>query len=143
KVQQLAMRSRDELTQRESAGVKPEQFDAADAALEAVAAGHEAAPWIEGLPGLAQPRQVCDMTAFDIALGDQSWREGHRLALSGTSLLAKRAVVTAAPQRYRTDPPPLPGAEQAVRQTAALACPASRGHKAWLHLRCAIDTVCD
>src|SRR5690606_34901519 len=99
KVQQLAMRSRDELTQRESAGVKPEQFDAADAALEAVAAGHEAAPWIEGLPGLAQPRQVCDMTAFDIALGDQSWRQEYRLALSGNSVLVNRAVVTAEPQR--------------------------------------------
>lgn len=143
KVQQLALRSHDELTQRAAAGVKPEQFDAADAALEAVAAGPEAAPWIEGPAGLPQPRQVCDMTAFDIAVGDQGWRQEYRLALSGGAVLVNRAPVAAEPQRYRTDTPPLPGAGVAPRQIAALAYPASRGHKAWLHLRCAIDTVCD
>lgn len=143
KVQQLAMRSRDELAQRPAAGVKAEQFDAADAALEAVTQGPEAAPWIEPLPGQSQPRQVCDMTAFDVALGDQGWRQEYRLALSGGSVLVNRAPVTAAPQRYRTDTPPVPGTEVSPRQIAALAYPASRGHKAWLHLRCAIDTVCD
>ncbi len=143
KVQQLALRSRDELDQRPNTGVKPEQFDAADATLETMASGPDAAPWIEGLPGLPQPRQVCDMTAFDIALGEQGWRQEYRLALSGGAVLVNRAPVVTEPQRYRTDTPPVPGAEVAARQVAALAYPASQGHKAWLHLRCAVDTVCD
>lgn len=143
KVQQLVLRSRDELGQRSATGVKPEQFDEADAALEAAAVGPGAAPWIETPPGLPQPRQVCDMTAFDIALGEQGWRQEYRLALSGGGVLVHRTPVTVEAQRYRTDTAPRPGTEVAPRQIAALAYPASRGHKAWLHLRCAVDTVCD
>ncbi|MFY9476387.1 MAG: hypothetical protein WAQ08_01755 [Aquabacterium sp.] len=143
KVQQLVLRSRDELSLRSTTGVKPEEFDEADAALESVAVGPGAAPWIEVLPGLAQPRQVCDMTAFDIALGDQGWRQEYRLALSGGGVLVNRAPVVGEPQRYRTDTPPVPGVEVAPRQVAVLAYPAAQGHKAWLHLRCAVDAVCD
>jgi hypothetical protein len=143
KVQQLAMRSRDELAQRPAAGVTPEQFDTADAALEAAAGGAPAASWIDKPPGALAPRQVCDMTAFDIALGDQGWRQEYRLALSGGAVLVNRAPVVGEPQRYRTDTAPVPGVEVAPRQVAVLAYPAAQGHKAWLHLRCAVDAVCD
>lgn len=143
KVQQVVLRSRDELLKRAGAGVTAEQFDAADAAAEALAGQAVAAPWIDGPPGVPQPRQVCDMTAFDLALGDQSWRQEYRLALSGQAVIVNRAPVAAEPQRYRTDTPPLPGTPVEPRQVAALASQASKGHKAWLHVRCAVDAVCD
>lgn len=143
KVQQLTLRSRDELLKRAGAGITAEQFDAADVAMEAVAAQPVAAPWIDGPPGVLQPRQPCDMISFDLALGDQSWRQEYRLALSGQTVLVNRATVPAEPQRYRTDTPPLPGALAGPRQVAALATSPARGHKAWLHLRSAVEAVCD
>lgn len=143
KVQQMVLRSRDELLKRPGAGVTPAQFDAADAATEALAAHAVAAPWIDGPAGVPQPRQVCDLSAFDLALGDSSWRQEYRLALSGQAVLVHRAPVPAEPQRYRSDTPPLPGSPLVPRQVAVMATPPSQGHKAWLHLRCAADTVCD
>lgn len=144
KAQQLALQSREVLVQRAAPGLGPEQFDAADAAMEAVPASAAAAAWIEGTGAAqAQPRQVCDLSAFDLALGDQGWRREYRLAWSGQGALIHHAPMTVEPQRYRTDVPQPPGAEAAPRQVAALAYPAAQGHKAWLHLRCAVDTVCD
>ncbi len=143
KVQQVVLRSRDELLRRPGAGVTAEQFDAADAAAEALAGQPVAAPWIDGPPGVPQPRQVCDMTAFDLALGDQAWRQEYRLALAGQSVLVNRAPVVAEPQRFRTDTVPVPGTPVLPRQVAALASQPAKGHKAWLYLRCGVDTVCD
>lgn len=142
KVQQLAMRSRDELSRR-GGSLSPEQFDAADMALEATAEVPEAAPWLESTAARAQPRQACDLHAFDLALGDQSWRQEYRLALSGQQVLVHLAPVVAAVQRYRTDRPQPPGTPAVARQIAALAFPPARGAKAWLHLSCATEAVCD
>jgi hypothetical protein len=144
KAQQLALQSRDVLVQRAAPGLGPQEFDAADAAMEAVPGSAAAAAWIEGTGSAqAQPRQVCDLSAFDLALGDQSWRTEYRLAWSAQGTLINHAPLTAPPQRYRTDVPTPPGVPVLPRQVAALAYPAARGHKAWLHLRCAIDSVCD
>ncbi len=74
-----------------------EQFDAEDAASEAPRGQPVAAPWIDGLPGVPQPRQVGDMTAFDLALGGQAWRQEYRLALAGQSVLVNRAPVVVEP----------------------------------------------
>jgi hypothetical protein len=144
KAQQLVMHSRDVLVQRAAPGLTPEQFDAADAAMEAAVAKPGAQPWIEGTAGvLAQPRQACDLTAFDVALGDQGWRQEYRLAWSGQGALISLAPVSVVPQRFRTDTPLLPGVEATPRQIAVMAQLPEHGHKAWLHVRCAIDAVCD
>lgn len=144
KIQQLVMHSRDVLVQRAAPGLTPDQFDAADVAMEAAVRSASAQPWIEGSgAALPQPRRVCDLTAFDVALGDQAWRQEYRMAWSGSGALISMAPVPAVPQRYRTDTPLLPGVAAVPRQVAAMAQLPERGHKAWLHLRCAADAVCD
>ncbi len=74
KIQQLVMQTRDILTARPNPALGVEAFDAADAAMEAAIAQPGAMPWLEGYQQLrvAEPRTACDLTSFDMALGDQS-----------------------------------------------------------------------
>lgn len=145
KIQQLVLQSRDILKARPNPALGVEAFDAADAAMEAVVAQPGAMPWLEGYQPVRQadPRTACDLTSFDMALGDQSWRHEYRLAWTGKAILAQYAPLVPPVQRYRTDTPPLPGAPVQPRQVAVLADEPQRGHKAWLHLRCELGEVCD
>lgn len=141
KVQQLVLQSHDLLTSK-GAAVKPETLDQSDLAMTLAAQQPRAASWVEQPSDAAEPRVACDMTAFDLALGDQAWRHEYRLSLAGQVPVASRVPLVAEPQRYRVDKPVLPGTPVAARQIAALAYPVSAGDKAWLHVRCAVDTVC-
>lgn len=145
KTQQLSMQTRDILKARPNPALGVDAFDAADAAMEAVLAQPDAMPWLEGyqVASVAEPRTACDLTSFDMALGDQSWRHEYRLAWTGQAILAQYTPLAPPAQRYRTDTPPLPGAPVQPRQVAVLADEPQRGHKAWLHVRCELGEVCD
>lgn len=146
KIQQLVLQSKDILKARPNPALGVEAFDAADAAMEAVIAQPGAMPWLEEghqLMRVAEPRTACDLSSFDMAVGDQSWRHEYRLACTGQAILAQYAPMVPPAQRFRTDTPPLPGAPTQPRQVAVLADEPQRGHKAWLHLRCDMGEVCD
>lgn len=145
KTQQLVMQTQDILRARPNPALGVDAFDAADAAMEALLAQPDAMPWIEGhqMANAAAPRTACDLTSFDMALGDQSWRHEYRLAWTGKTIAAQYTPMVPPVQRYRTDTPPLPGAPVQPRQVAVLADESQRGHKAWLHLRCELGEVCD
>lgn len=145
KTQQLVMQTRDILNARPNPALGVDAFDAADMAVEAVLAQPAAMPWLEGhqVTSAPEPRKACDLTSFDIAIGDQSWRHEYRLAWTGQAVLAQYTPLVPPAQRYRTDTPPLPGAPVQPRQIAVLADEPQRGHKAWLHVRCELGEVCD
>jgi hypothetical protein len=144
KIQQLILQSREVLAKRPASGLEPKAFDAADTAMEAVPKAVAVAAWIEGTEmAQAEPRQPCDLTGFDLVLGEQSWRHEYRLAWNGQAVLAQHMPYVPPPQRYRTDQPVPPGTPVLPRQVAALADSPQRGHKAWLHLRCETEAVCD
>ncbi len=144
KIQQLVLHSREVLAKQASAVLDAKAFDAADAAMEAAPRSSEAAAWIEGSEmAQAEPRQPCDLIGFDLALGDQSWRHEYRLAWNGQAVLAQHMPYVPTPQRFRVDKAVSPGTPVLPRQVAALADKPQRGHKAWLHLRCVAQEVCD
>jgi len=144
KIQQLFLQSSDVLKQRAAPGLGPNELTAADARMALVPKAAAVSAWIEGTEmQQAEPRKPCDMLSFDVALGDQSWRQAYLLAWNGKDMLTKLAPYAAPPQRYRTDTPVPPGTPIVPRQIAALAYRQQYGHKAWLHVRCETDDVCD
>lgn len=144
KIQQLVLHSRDVLEKRAAAGMGVKELDAADVAMESAVQAVSVAAWIEGTQTLqAEPRQPCDLTGFDLALGDQTWRQEYRLAWNGKAVLAQHMPFLPPAQRYRIDVPLPPGVPVPRREVAALAEPPQKGHRAWLHLRCEVADVCD
>ncbi|HIV71058.1 MAG TPA: hypothetical protein H9903_09020 [Candidatus Aquabacterium excrementipullorum] len=142
KIEQLTLRSLDMLQRQMVMGVTPDKFDAAD---EAMAAAVGSVGGGLGAPKAGRPavRDACDLSAFDVAISDQPWRVEYRMAWSGSEAVVRLAPLVVPAQRYRTDMPRPPGQPQEPRQIAALAQPASRGHKAWLLARSTVDHVCD
>jgi hypothetical protein len=151
KIEQLSLRTFETLEERSTLGVSADEFEVANLQFFKVVGQAGVAPWIplgpssDGalIPGSSPYRLPCDLTAFDLALGDQSWRSEYRMAWSGTEVLVNHAPYTAPMQRYRTDTPPLPTDTVVPRQVAALAAPASQGPKAVLFLRASAEEVCD
>lgn len=145
KTQQLVMQTRDILQARPNPALGVDAFDAAHAAIEAVLELPAAMPWLAShqTASVPEPRTACDLTSFDMAIGDQSWRHEYRLAWTGQAILAQYTPLVPPAQRYRTDTPLLPAAPVQPRQMAVLADEPQRGHKAWLHVRCELAEVCD
>lgn len=142
KIEQLTLRSLDMLQRQVVMGVTPDKFDAAD---EAMAAAVGASGRGLKAPQLGKPlvRDACDLSAFDVAISEQPWRAQYRMAWAGSEAVIRLAPLAVPTQRFRTDTPLPPGAPREPRQLAALALPASRGHKAWLMARCTLEHVCD
>lgn len=141
KAQQLVLQSRDLLAQQ-GAAVKPETLDQTDLAITVAAQQPQANSWIEQPQDTAEPRVACDLTALDLGLGDQSWRQEYRLSLVNGMPVATRVPLVVDAQRFRVDKPVPPGTPVEARQVAVLALPQSAGPKATLLLRCSVDHVC-
>jgi hypothetical protein len=138
KIQQLVLQSRARLKQG-GASVPSEALDRADDAMVDAILRPHVAPWINQPGAEAEPRVACDLSAFELALGDQSWRQEYRLLSQGATPVATRTACAVPSQRYGVDRPGPPGR---VLQVAALAYPLSTGVKTQLQLRCDVEDVC-
>lgn len=142
KIEQLTLRSLDMLQRQVVMGVTPDKFDAADEAM-AASVGASGGGFKAAQAGRPAVRDACDLSAFDVAISEQPWRAEYRMAWSGSEAVIRLAPLVVPTQRFRTDTPSPPDAPAAPRQLAALALPASSGHKAWLMARCTVEHVCD
>lgn len=142
KIEQLTLRSLDMLQRQFDMGVTPDKFDASDEAMAAAVGG---AGGGLGAPQAGRPavRDACDLSAFDVAVSEQPWRAEYRMAWSGAEAVVRLAPLAVPAQRFRTDTPLPPEVPKEPRQLAALAQPASRGHKTWLLARSTVEHVCD
>lgn len=138
KVQQLIMQTRARL-KLAGASVSEADLDRADGLMVAASRRPSVAGWIRQDADEAEPHLACDLKAFEMALGDQSWRREYRLqrGVDGEPV-ALWSVYEPPRQVYRIDRP-----QPHALEVAALACAASEGVRALLHLRCEVEAVCD
>jgi hypothetical protein len=139
KIQQLVLQSR-ALLQRPGASVAVEVFDRADKSMVDAIGLPRVTCWIDQTPPTPEPQVACDMTAFDLALGDQSWRREYRFTGDGAGATATLGPYPAPPQQYRIE---RPRSTTTAIQIGALAYPLAEGLKAQLQLRCEMNEVCN
>lgn len=144
RAEQLALQTREMLSRGGGFGIRPEDCATADEALVALTRSPDCAPWldrhVEPTPAV---RPACDLSAFDVAISDQPWRQEYRMAWSDQGLQAAVVPVSVPAQRHAVDRPRPVGEPPQVASLAMLAHPVGSPHKAWLLVRLATESVCD